>query len=71
MPGLSKGQAPRGPLQQLCAQMLFKRGDLLADGWLADTERAGDCREAPAVDHPNEQNHGAQTIQAATLSIPN
>jgi hypothetical protein len=40
---------------------------MLADGRLADAERAGDGGETAAVDHPNEQGDHVQTIHRASL----
>jgi hypothetical protein len=57
-------------LQQLGAEMRFKRGYLLADGRLADAERARDSGETAAVHHPNEQTHGVETIQTILRYIP-
>jgi hypothetical protein len=54
---ISQCNGARGAVNQFCAELIFKSGDLLADGRLTDSTFLCDRREAPLFNYSDEHLH--------------
>lgn len=60
------GHAPRGPVQQLGAQMRLQLLDQLGDGRLRHVQEIGGAREAPGLDDPHESPHRGKLVHKSS-----
>src|SRR5207249_5537936 len=66
---ISQCNGARGAVNQFCAELVFKGGDLLADGRLTNSTFLCDRGEAPFFNHSDENLHCIEFIHT-DLRIP-
>jgi hypothetical protein len=59
---VGEGQAPGGPMDQACAQMLLEIGDEPRDHGGREVQRARGRGEAAFIDHPGEDPHRVESV---------
>src|SRR5437899_2915135 len=66
---ISQCNGARGAVNQFCAELVFKGGDLLADGRLTNSTFLCDRGEAPFFNHSDENLHCVEFIHTTSLFL--